>query len=173
MLPVKNCYLLAAEVEGYRLALLVENGRAAKLRADVAEMRARLAEAKPAVGAWEAKLGPGRLMDVELAAQMMALIAGSGARRVERQLAAGVKAGKLSQTEETVLLGAYMLCWQLQAATRLLSDQVLDPAVLGEGARAFLLRETGEAGVAELTARLAAAARAADLVISARMAEAG
>ena len=42
-----------------------------------AEMRARLAEAKPAQGPWEAKNGPGRLMDIELCAQTLALIAAS------------------------------------------------------------------------------------------------
>jgi glutamate-ammonia-ligase adenylyltransferase len=161
---------LAAEVEAFRQALLAGKGRGPGVMRDVADMRARLAEAKPGGAVWEAKLGPGRLMDVELLAQTMALLSGSGARGVERQLAAGVKAGKLSQTEETVLLDAYRLCWRLQAGSRLLSDQALDLATLGEGARAFLLRETGEAVQADLTLRLEAVTRAADGVISARLA---
>ncbi len=160
---------LAAEVEAFRQIVLVTKGGGAQVRGDVAEMRSRLAEAKPGGGAWEAKLGPGRLMDVELLAQVLALIAGSPARGVERQLAAGVTAGKLSQTEETAVLGAYRLCWQLQAASRLLSDQVLDPQALGEGARAFLLREAGEANVEALSVRLARVAERADRVISAWM----
>ena len=162
---------LAAEVEAFRQALLIEKAGGAQVRGDVADMRARLAEAKPGTGAWEAKLGPGKLLDVELLAQMLALLTGSPARSVEPQLAAGVMAGKLSQTEETALLDAYRLCWRLQAGSRLLSDQVPDPEALGEGARAFLLREAGAAGVAALTGRLAAAAAAAAAVISARMAE--
>ncbi len=161
--------VLAAEVETFRRGLLVATGGRTQVRGDVIEMRAKLAEVKPGVGVWEAKLGPGKLMDVELLAQMLALIAGSPVRGVERQLAAGVTAGKLSQTEETTLRDAYKLCWQLQAGSRLLSDQVLDPQFLGEGARAFLLRETGETTVLALTERLIKVAEAADRVISARM----
>ena len=160
---------LAAQAEDFRRKVLAAKGGGPSVRADVAEMRGRLAEAKPGVGAWEAKLGPGKLMDVELLAQMLALIVGSPAHGVERQLKAGVTAGKLSQTEETALLDAYRLCWRLQAGSRLLSDQVLDPAALGAGARAFLLRETGEASVAALSERLARVAALADLVISARI----
>ena len=82
-----------------------------------------------------------------------------------------VAGGKLSLSDQTALLDAYRLCWRIQASARLLSDKALDPASLGEGARAFLLREAGAAGVAALTGRLAAAAAAAAAVISARMAE--
>ena len=160
---------LAAQVEAFRREVLATKGSGPKVRADVAEMRGRLAEAKPGVGAWEAKLGPGKLMDVELLAQMLALITGSPARGVELQLAAGVTAGKLSQTEETAVLDAYRLCWRLQGGSRLLSDQVLDPQALGAGARAFLLRETGQPDAAALTARLSHVAELADVVILARM----
>ncbi len=152
-----------------RRAVLAEKGQGATVLQDVADMRARLAEAKPGLGEWEAKLGPGKMMDVELLAQTVALRAASPARTVERQLAAGVKAGEVSQMEETVLLAAYRLCWQLQAASRLLSDQIVEPETLGEGARAFVLRETGEATMADLTQRLHGVAAAADKVISARL----
>ena len=157
---------LAAQVEAFRRDLLAVKGRGAAVRSDVAAMRARLAEAKPGAGGWEAKLGAGRLLDVELLAQLVALMAGSPARGVERQLAAGVLAGELSQTEETVLLDAYRLCWRLQAGSRLLGDQVPEPEALGEGGRAFLRRETG---VDDLSGRLAELTTAADSVISSRM----
>ena len=160
---------LAAEVEGLRRQVLADKGRGASVVQDVAEMRARLAEAKPGSGAWEAKLGPGKMMDVELLAQMLALRAASPARSVERQLAAGRVAGDVSQMDETILLQAYRLCWRLQAGSRLLTDQVVDPTTLGEGARAFLLREVGEADATGLTARLAAVTTAAETVISARL----
>ena len=160
---------LAAEVEALRRAVLADKGRGATVRQDVAGMRARLAEAKPGGGTWEAKLGPGKMMDVELLAQMLALRAASPARSVERQLAAGQAAGDVSQMDATVLLDAYRLCWRLQAGSRLLTDQVVDPQTIGEGARAFLLREVGEADAPGLTARLAAAAQAADRVIAAKL----
>ncbi len=160
---------LTDEVEAMRRLILAEKAKGDKVVADVAEMRARLAEAKPGGADWEAKLGPGKMLDIELLAQMVALQTASPARSVERQLAAGRTAGLVSQTEETALLNAYRLCWRLQAGSRLLSDAVVDPQELGEGARAFLLRETGEASVAGLTSRLAAMATVADSVIAAKL----
>ena len=161
---------LCAEVEGVRRAVLRMKGPGDGVRADVAAMRARIAAAKPASGAWEAKLGRGRLLDIELAAQTCALIAGSPARRVEAQLRAGVSAGVLTQGEEDVLLKAYRLCWRLQAGSRLLTDRAVEIGRIGEGGRAFLLRETGEAGTGEagtvaLIARLERVTGAAAAVI--------
>jgi len=128
-------------------------------------MRRRLAAAKPAKGIWEAKNGPGRLMDVELMAQTCALHSGDPATRVEAQLRAGVRGGVLSQTDEQALLAAYRLCWRLQAGTRLLTESTLDMAQLGEGGRAFLLRETGQPDADTLSEQLDATTSAAALVI--------
>ena len=162
---------VGAEVEALRRAVLADKGRGDRVIPDVAEMRGRLAGAKPGGADWEAKLGPGKAMDVELLAQMLALRAASPARSVERQLSAGRTAGEVSQMDETVLRDAYRLCWQLQAASRLLTDQVVDPNSLGEGARAFLLRETGQVSASDLSARLAVVAAAADRVIAAKLAD--
>ena len=167
--PVLGDPALGDEVETLRRLILTEKSQGPRIAADVADMRARLADAKPGGAAWEAKLGPGKLMDIELLAQMMALCSASPARTVERQLAAGGTAGLVSQMDETVLLDAYRLCWRLQAGSRLLTDQVVDPGALGESARAFLLRETGEETAEGLTARLAAVAAAADRVITERL----
>ena len=161
---------LAAEVEALRRDVLRDKSGGAQVAQDVADMRARLAEAKPGGADWEAKLGPGKMMDVELLAQMVALRAASPARSVERQLAAGRTTGQVSQMDETVMLDAYRLCWRLQAGSRLLSGHVVDPQTLGEGARAFLLRETGQPNAPDLSARLRAVAAAADRVISAKLA---
>ncbi len=125
-------------------------------------MRDRLAAAKPARGVWETKNGPGRLMDVELLAQMMALITGSAARG----MAAGGKGGILSDSEQTVLVDAYRLLWRLQAGTRLITDRALDMDSLGEGARAFLLRETAETDAEALSDRLDQVTGLAEAVIA-------
>lgn len=156
---------LAAEVEDFRRRLLPAKGQGPSVRQDVAEMRARLQLAKPAKGALEAKNGPGRLMDIELTAQMCALITGSPARGVERQLTAGAKA-ILSQSDAQALLDAYRLLWRLQAGTRLLTDRVADLAALGEGGRAFLLRETGAADAAALESQVETATALAEQVIA-------
>ena len=161
---------LGAEVEAFRRDLLLAKGRdAPRLRADLAAMRSRLAGAKPARGSLDAKNGPGRMMDIELIAQMAGLLAGSPLRRVEQQIAAGVKSGEFSAAEAETLRAAHRLFWQVQATSRLLSDGVPDAADMGEGARAFLLRETGEADFDRLVARLDTGAATAAAIISAHL----
>jgi glutamate-ammonia-ligase adenylyltransferase len=159
---------LADAVEGFRRDLLSRKGKGALVRSDVAQMRDRLQAAKPAQGSWEAKNGPGRLMDIELCAQMAALIAASPTRPVERQIAAGAVMG-LTPADQAALADAYRLLWRLHCGTRLLTDGSLDMADLGVGGRAFLLRETGEADAASLSARLDAATALAETVIAAQM----
>ncbi len=156
---------LGGAVEAFRRDLLAAKGRGPGVRGDVAEMRARLQGAKPAQGAWDAKNGPGRIMDIELAAQTLALLAGSPARGVERQIAAGA-GGRMPDSDAQALLSAYRLQWRLHAAARLLSDEALDLDRLGEGARAFILRETGAASVPDLQSRLADAHQAATAAVA-------
>ena len=156
---------LGGAVEAFRRGLLAAKGRGPAVRSDVAEMRARLQGAKPAQGAWDAKNGPGRIMDIELAAQTLALLAGSPARGVERQIAAGA-GGRMPDSDAQALLSAYRLQWRLHAAARLLSDEALDLDRLGEGARAFILRETGAASAPDLQSRLADAQQAATAAVA-------
>lgn len=159
---------LAAEVEAFRRSLLGAKGQNAMVRADVAAMRDRLQAAKPASGSWEAKNGPGHLMDIELCAQMACLVAGSPARGVERQIAAGAAAG-LSQSDQSALLTAYRVLWQLHCAARLLSDGAIDLGAIGEGGRSFLLRETGQSTAVGLSAHLDQVTALAEAVIAAQV----
>ena len=71
------------------------------------------------------------------------------------------------------LAGAYALCWCVLQASRLLSDAPLDPGALGEGARAFLLRETGADTLAAAQRKLAEATDRAAGVIDAALGTAG
>jgi [glutamine synthetase] adenylyltransferase / [glutamine synthetase]-adenylyl-L-tyrosine phosphorylase len=160
---------LAEDVEALRRQVIAEKGQGARAVQDVAEMRARLAEAKAGAGGWDVKLGAGRLMDIEMLAQTMALLTATPARQVERQIAAGAKAGILSDSDQTALLDAYRLCWRIQAASKLLSDRVADASSLGRGGQAFLLREAGETEAEALTARLERLTRLAEAVIVAHL----
>ena len=151
---------LAGEVEAFRREILVTKGQGPDVRKDVADMRQRVQSAKPAQGVWDAKNGPGRIMDIELAAQTLALLSGSPARGVERQIAAGT--GRiLPESDAQALLVAYRLLWRLHAAARLLSERPVDWDGLGEGGRAFILRETGAVDAGCLAADLAQAVEAA------------
>lgn len=157
---------LGLQFEKLRHALIVQQGKSAAVRADVASMRDKLAEAKPACGTLEAKFGPGRLMDIELVAQTAALITGSSERGVEDQLQAGVHGGFLSVFEKTQLMNAYSLCWRLQAAARLLSEPTLEFDALGNGARGFVLRELQMATNTELASGIGLAAHEAAAIIA-------
>jgi len=65
------------------------------------------------------------------------------------------------------------LCWRLQAGSRLLTDRPVEMERIGEGGRAFLLRETDEAEVEALIARLERVTAAAAAVIDRLLAEGG
>jgi glutamate-ammonia-ligase adenylyltransferase len=151
---------LAAEVEAFRRDLIRAQAGAARILPDTAAMRARLLAARPG-GPWDAKAGPGRLMDVELFAQSLALRAGDPARRVSAQLRAGVRAGLIPAPDAAALEQALSLLWPLQAGSRLLGDARSDPAQLGQGGAAFLLRESGASDAAALADRIAAVTAAA------------
>ncbi|SHE62560.1 glutamate-ammonia-ligase adenylyltransferase [Loktanella atrilutea] len=170
--PIAGARVLASGIEAFRRSLLKAKGRGDTVAADVADMRARLAGAKPAQGVWDAKMGPGRLMDVELTAQTAALVTGSDLRDLSDQIAAGVAGGWLSAKDGAALTRAADLFWRLQSAGRLLTGGVLDPDALGEGGRRFVLRETGCATMQELETAMTTAAAAADSVITRRLQDA-
>ncbi|MGB3315532.1 MAG: glutamine-synthetase adenylyltransferase, partial [Albidovulum sp.] len=163
--PVAGAPDLALEVDTARLSILVEKGKADRVLSDVAEMRERIFSAKAADGAWEAKIGPGRLQDIELLAQTCALRSAAPARRVEAQLRSGLRGGHLSKEDEAALQEAYRYLWRLQAGGRLLTQSQLDIDVIGEGGQAFLLRETGASELDQMASRLEGhTARAASII---------
>ena len=163
--PIAGDADLGGEVESFRRELIAAGPQREGVRGDVAQMRERLAAAKPGSGVWDTKAGPGRLQEIELLAQTAALRAGSPARRVEAQLQAGQRAGWPGRDDGESLLSAYRLCWRLHCAGRLLSDAPADPIELGQGACAFLLRETDFDDIEKLAARVEAlTARAAEVV---------
>jgi len=159
-------------VEAFRTALLAQKAGGAGVAQDVADMRARLRAAKPGLGGLEVKDGAGRLQDIEMLAQMLALKAASPARRPEAQIAAGKRAGLLDSAAAETLLGAYRLLWRVQCALRLLGLRGGDPAALGEGARAFLLRETGAGDLDTLLARVEDETRRAASLVEAALPDA-
>jgi glutamate-ammonia-ligase adenylyltransferase len=158
---------LAQDIENLRRAIIAQKGKGAGLRADVADMRARLAAAQSgALGPWQAKAGAGRMMDIELCAQTMALIAASPARAVQDQINAGVLAGVMPQSDAQILQETYDLAARTQTALRLLGDGVdsANPDSLGAGGRAFVI---GAAGASDLAADLAQSCARADAIITA------
>ena len=157
---------LSAKVETLRQRLILEKGKGPMVRRDVAEMREKLALAKPQTGPLDPKFGPGRMMDLELLAQTCALITGSAARDIEDQIQASVSGGVLSEFDQSVLTQAYRLYWPVQAAARLLSENIAEIGQLGIGARAYMLRETGCEDEVSLAGQLETAARETMAIIA-------
>ncbi len=134
---------LANRIENFRIGLLKTKSTGADLFKDVLGMRARLLEAKRATHTWEAKLGQGRMMDIELLAQTAALISATPRTTVKHHLAAGRAHGLFDDRQFQTLTAAYDLFWRLQSVRKLLSDAPLDMARLGKGGCDFVLREMG------------------------------
>jgi [glutamine synthetase] adenylyltransferase / [glutamine synthetase]-adenylyl-L-tyrosine phosphorylase len=155
---------LGRDIEDFRRALLRAPRDAGKILADTNDMRARLAEAKPARDRWEPKQGGGRMMDIELLAQVAALLSGCASADLGDQLDAGVALGWLSKTEVTALKASYTLCWHVQSAGRLLSGERMDISTFGQRGVSFLLRETGANSVDMLAERMDTLAQAARAV---------
>ncbi|MEO0567511.1 MAG: glutamine-synthetase adenylyltransferase [Pseudomonadota bacterium] len=155
---------LARDVEAFRCDLLHESSDAQRVLDEVAEMRRRISEAKTPQGDWDTKLGAGRMQDIELLAQAGCLQAGRAERDVETGLKLAEQEGWIADTARETLFAAYELCWKVVQVAKLVSHKPLEKDELGEGARAFLLRETGHKTLAslsddlvDLTARAAAA----------------
>lgn len=156
--PVAGEPALCERIEEFRRDLLDTAHDPVKVVQDVVEMRERIAAAKPAKGEWEAKLGAGRMQDIELLAQSAALLASDPARNVPAQLAAGETLTWLTPEEVETLCTSYRLMWSLQSAARLLTGEALDLDLAGQGGTAFVLRETGAEDVAALSEALQSAA---------------
>ncbi len=158
---------LTKDIETLRLQIIARKGQGTQVLDDVADMRARLAAAKSGQGVWEAKLGAGRMMDIELFAQTLALQTASPARSALDQMAAGVLAGKLSQSDGQELAAAYRVMADLQTALRLVSHSANGPATLGQGAGDFVVRSAQGIG------SLGAMGARADEIITAYLARKG
>ncbi|MDO5632709.1 MAG: glutamine-synthetase adenylyltransferase [Paracoccus sp. (in: a-proteobacteria)] len=160
---------LADQVESLRLSVLRAKGGAAQVMPDLADMRRRIFAAKPVNGAWEAKVGPGRLQDIDLLAQSFALRAGDPARGTAAQLRTGRRAGLADKAATEVLTRAHRFLWRLHASARLLTEKPLDMADIGGGGQEFLLRETGAETLDALADMLAEHTSAANTLIAAEL----
>jgi glutamate-ammonia-ligase adenylyltransferase len=159
--PIAGPRRLRAEMERARRAALrgTRFGRAGILR-DLGDMLGRLRDAKPG-GGLDPKDGPGRLTEIELAAQAQALLAGSAARDTAAQLAVG---GWLTPVETTTLREGWTLMSTARQVLRLLSDRS-DAAALGTGGAALLAARTGHADLDRLQAAMDRAAERAQEAI--------
>lgn len=141
-----------------------------KVLQEVSEMRARLSAAKQPKSPLDVKTGMGRMVDIELLAQTGALLAGETEMGTEAGLRAAVVCGWLSRDQVDELRDSYALFVEVQMASRLLSEQPLNIATLGKGAKDFICRSAGidtmETLLATLEDRYATCAIIADTALS-------
>ncbi|MEM6478043.1 MAG: bifunctional [glutamine synthetase] adenylyltransferase/[glutamine synthetase]-adenylyl-L-tyrosine phosphorylase [Pseudomonadota bacterium] len=138
--PIAGDAAVMRSVERVRCDVIAQERDAGQTSKDIAAMRARIFKARPGEGGLAAKDGPGRLQDLELFAQSLALAAKSDARALGDQIAAG----SLSEEEKGSLRAHEALLWHVRVVTRLvLKPAASAPDVLGEAAAELLLRETG------------------------------
>lgn len=147
---------LRADIEAVRVDVLTTPKPETDALKSVREMRARLAEAMPGGGAFDARQGPGRLQDIELLAQTAAYLAdGIPRTRLGDQLLMLPKLG-LEEAAVSVISDAAALFWSVRAARLLAGLSVTsDPADVTGGLARFLFRETGAETPEALTQAMA------------------
>ncbi len=134
---------LARDVEQDRREVLSLDRQRTVVLGEVAIMRRRIAESKTPESIWDAKIGGGRMQDIELLAQTGALLSGLDAWETEQGLNACVAVGLIDDADKLILSTSYDMCWSLQLASRLLSSKVFEPDELGQGAASFVCRAMG------------------------------
>lgn len=160
---------LGEEVEAFRREILSQPRDRDEILTALAEMLRRIAAAKGAGDPWEAKIGRGRMQEIELLAQAASLVSGKAVRQVPRALRG---ADWIDKADREALVSAYALCWSVQTGARLLSDTALDPKRLGAGGRALMEKLSGVSPfddlLPELEKRAAAAAAILDRILPAQ-----
>ncbi len=146
---------LAADFEKTRLDVLASRGTDPRILPDLADMRLRIFQSKGEATEWGAKVGRGRLQDIELFAQSCALRTAASTRGVVAQLRAGQRGRLIDPDQATQLSRAYRFLWAMQCTGRLLSAEAIDLERIGQGGQELLLRETGAHDFEELAAQLA------------------
>ncbi|NWG53632.1 MAG: bifunctional [glutamine synthetase] adenylyltransferase/[glutamine synthetase]-adenylyl-L-tyrosine phosphorylase, partial [Hydrogenophilaceae bacterium] len=159
--PVAGDAALGARIMAAVRDVLAQPRDAAKIGADVADMRARMERERPARNAWDLKLSPGGLVDIEFIAQALQLIAaprapgvlhantGEALRRLR-------DAGALPPGQADLLIDAWRFYSLLNQALRLCVEGDVDPAALPAPSAAFLAGAAGAPDLAALEARLKA-----------------
>jgi glutamate-ammonia-ligase adenylyltransferase len=147
-----------------------------KTLADVAEMRARVADAHKGErdNPWALKHAEGGLMDVEFAAQAGLLATGTpGAHAPREALALLADKGWLPREDAATLVEAHDLMMALQQVERVALDRPFDPETAGPGLRAAMARAGEAADFDALAGKLAAAQARAAAAVRAILAPAG
>lgn len=145
---VAGASALRNRLEAIRRDVLGQPRQAERVLEDVREMRAKLASAKAEkADLWEVKDRAGGLLDLELGAQTLALLAGGGDRSPRVQIEAAKKDAK-------DLVSGHRFLSAVQQAQRLLVDGTFDPDRLGQDGLNFLCAFTDLPDIDAVRARI-------------------
>lgn len=159
---------LSLRIESLRQDILAQRGKDPRVMPDFQQMRERIFATGAEAAAWAPRPGRGRLQDIELFAQTLALRAGSASRRAPMQIRAGLRAGLIGAGDAEALIRAHEFLWRLHCGARLLTEHPPAPETIGQGGQEFLLRETGCDDTGALSARLDELSTVAGRIIDAR-----
>lgn len=126
------------KIAAIRSEILALDRDADLVRKDVSNMRARLQDAKgKQAGVWDVKDLPGGILDIELFAQMNALLSGSNASDPRDQLL------EVSEPKTQALADVHRLLCTIQQGQRLVVEGPFDPKAVGRDAVALIVAEAG------------------------------
>ncbi|WP_299296313.1 glutamine-synthetase adenylyltransferase [uncultured Tateyamaria sp.] len=131
---------LVRDIHGLRARILSTPREGADVVTQLRDMRDRIASAKAPDGLWDAKIGAGRLQDIELLAQAGIVMTGHDGSQVRDGLLACVAAGLLDDAGAQSLADIYEMLWRVQMVTRLIGSAPADDGRVGEGGMAVFLR---------------------------------
>ncbi len=149
---------LRAGVEGVIRGSLTNSSDAAKLAADAADMREKIAAQFPGKSLWDLKYAPGGLVDIEFIAQMLQLregraeVFGTNTMAALENLA---KAGALSPADAQTLLSTARIENALTQILRIAVEGTLVPETASPGLKSLLVRAAGARDFAALEESLA------------------
>ncbi|MES1200399.1 MAG: bifunctional [glutamine synthetase] adenylyltransferase/[glutamine synthetase]-adenylyl-L-tyrosine phosphorylase [Pseudomonadota bacterium] len=157
--PVAGDDQLSAEVMRVASAALQLPRDETKLRADIADMRTRMERERPAKGAWDLKLAPGGMVDLEFIVQALQLMRAPHAPAVVSAntgdaLARLARAGVLSAADRAALEEAWMLYGALQQVLRICVEGEFNPDEAPVGLKHLLASLADAADFAALETKL-------------------
>lgn len=130
-----------------------------KVTADVADMRRRMARERKPRSAWDVKLAPGGLVDIEFVVQHAILMSASevpGAVNPTSMdaIKALAAAGRLAPGDAATLVEGLTFQLNLQQALRIASGDAFDPAKASTGLKAWLANHMGMKDFSALAGKL-------------------
>ena len=155
--PVTGDKALMDELMQVSDTVLNEPPEAEKLRADILDMRQRLARERPGTGLWDVKLSPGGLLDLEFIVQYLLLLRGGGNARqpgIQAAIASLAKSDHLSTDAHETLRRAHTYLQSMQQIMRLAVGDSFDPETASSGLKSCLVRATKSADFGAVQARL-------------------